>query len=573
MRNIVAKDYLHRYVMLGFAAWTILTCFSRLGDAPINIGNEAREGIYVRAMFDTGNFILPEVPNHVDSGEIVPDKPPLFHWIAIGTTVIRSIITTGRLQSRSTLSREFDEWLLRSPSAICGVITVFSIIILGRTFISKRAVFMSAACLLTSWMFIHQSRYGRVDMTLACFTTLTMLFAGRAMLVPAKRYLIVAAVMSGLAVLAKGPLLGLVMPAFAGVVWVMLEIRRTRSIRWLGQFPWVVAFFVCVLVALPWYLAAYHLSGMAVVRSQLLLENLGQGILGIGRKSIFYYIVPWLLNSFPWNLIALAGIWEAWRRRDRGALFCAVWFISFMVVFHIGAFKQRAYLLPTLPAASMLAGYWLDIKLPALGDTISLIISWLRVRWKYLAFSVLIAAASGGYIVSLPFVTALAGIPVPLKDGVITGASFMLFAVAVGCLIYALRMHSAWLSILSLWAGLSVFFIGIVVSGETLVALQTSPLPLVEHILHDLPSNESITVRNVFCDKLVLFYFPDPDRIHVTPDHSPMPKAFISGYYLFSRKEFDNIRKVEPQAVWEEIWADVLKGRDMQEQVVMVRKV
>lgn len=35
----------------------------------------------------------------------------------------------------------------------------------------------------------------------------------------------------------------------------------------------------------------------------------------------------------------------------------------------------------------------------------------------------------------------------------------------------------------------------------------------------------------------------------------------------------DNIRKAEPQAVWKELWADVLKGRGMQVPVVMVRKV
>ena len=575
MRELGEKPNLNSYIMLVFAAWTILTCFSRLGDAPVYIENEVREGIYVRAMFDTGNFILPEVPNHVESGEIIPDKPPLFHWIATATTVIRSILTTGRLHSRSTLSREFDEWLLRSPSAICGVIMVFSIILLGRPLISKRAAFLAAGCLLTSWQFIHQSRYGRVDMPLACFVTLTMLFVGRAMMVPAKWHLKAAAAMSGLAVLAKGPL-GLVLPFFASGVWVVLETRRRCSIRWLGQYPWVVAAFVWLLIALPWYLAAYHLSGMAVVRSQLINENFRQGIIGAtARMGVFSYVVPWLRESFPWNLMALAGIWEAWRRRDQGALFCTVWWISFMVVFHIAAYKRRAYLLPALPASSLLAGYWLDIKLPVLGNTISLIISWLRVRWKYLALSVLVAAAIVGYMVRLPWVIALAGIPVPLKEGMITGASFMLLTVAVGCLIYALRMHHAWLSILSLWAGLSVFFVGIVVSGYIVVALRTSPLPLVERILHDLPPNASITVRGVVrtANMLVLFYFPDPDRIHIVPDDAPMPKAFAPGYYLISRQELDNIRKVEPQAAWEELWTDVLKERGLQVRVVMLRKI
>jgi hypothetical protein len=72
---------------------------------------------------------------------------------------------------------------------------------------------------------------------------------------------------------------------------------------------------------------------------------------------------------------------------------------------------------------------------------------------------------------------------------------------------------------------------------------------------------------------LVLFYFPDPDRIHIVPDDSPMPKDFAPGYYLLSRQELEKILKVEPQAAWEELWADVLKERGLQVPVVMLRKI
>ena len=105
MKEVVTKANVIRYIMLGFAAWTILTCFSRLGDAPVYIDNEAREGIFVRAMLEPGGPIFTEVPNHVGEGEIIPDKPPLFHWLATVTTVVRSILTTGRLHSRGTLTK------------------------------------------------------------------------------------------------------------------------------------------------------------------------------------------------------------------------------------------------------------------------------------------------------------------------------------------------------------------------------------------------------------------------------------------------------------------------------------
>jgi hypothetical protein len=136
-------------------------------------------------------------------------------------------------------------------------------------------------------------------------------------------------------------------------------------------------------------------------------------------------------------------------------------------------------------------------------------------------------------------------------------------------------MHRAWQSLLSLWVGLSVLYVGIAVSGYIVVALRMSPLPLVERILHDLPPDASINVRGIIrtANMLVLFYFPDPDRIHIAPDDSPMPKAFAPGYYLISRQELDNIRKVETQDAWEELWADVLKERGLQVPVVMLRKI
>src|SRR2546425_10844227 len=42
-------------------------------------GGEAREGLVVREMLRTGDWILP-----LWNGSVVPSKPPLFHWLAAG---------------------------------------------------------------------------------------------------------------------------------------------------------------------------------------------------------------------------------------------------------------------------------------------------------------------------------------------------------------------------------------------------------------------------------------------------------------------------------------------------------
>src|SRR2546427_10086500 len=40
-------------------------------------GGEAREGLVVREMLRTGDWILP-----LWNGSVMPSKPPLFHWLA-----------------------------------------------------------------------------------------------------------------------------------------------------------------------------------------------------------------------------------------------------------------------------------------------------------------------------------------------------------------------------------------------------------------------------------------------------------------------------------------------------------
>jgi len=154
-------------------AWAIGTCFVGLGAGPVFTDNEAREGIYVRAMFDTGDFVLPRVPNHVENGEIFPDKPPLFHWISALATAARSALTTGRVPPE--LSRQYDEWTLRFPSALCGVLTVMSVALLGAALVGERAALLAALAPITSWGLVEQARYGRVDMALTCGVTTSVL--------------------------------------------------------------------------------------------------------------------------------------------------------------------------------------------------------------------------------------------------------------------------------------------------------------------------------------------------------------------------------------------------------------
>src|SRR5438067_10861522 len=53
-------------------------------------GGEAREGLVVREMLRTGDWILP-----LWNGSVVPSKPPLFHWLAAGAAALGGAGVTG----------------------------------------------------------------------------------------------------------------------------------------------------------------------------------------------------------------------------------------------------------------------------------------------------------------------------------------------------------------------------------------------------------------------------------------------------------------------------------------------
>src|SRR5947208_5165152 len=67
-------------------------------------GGEAREGLVVREMLRTGDWILP-----LWNGSVVPSKPPLFHWLAAAAAALTGAGVT--------------EHTLRAPSiALAGLV-------------------------------------------------------------------------------------------------------------------------------------------------------------------------------------------------------------------------------------------------------------------------------------------------------------------------------------------------------------------------------------------------------------------------------------------------------------------
>jgi 4-amino-4-deoxy-L-arabinose transferase-like glycosyltransferase len=552
-------------------ACALITSFLRVGAAPVYIPNEAREGVYARAMLESGNFVLPAVPNHVENGEIIPDKPPLTHWLSAGVTALRVWATDGRLPEGAALAARYDDWSLRFPSTLFATLTVAAIALLGRRLVGDRAALLAGATLLASWQFVHQAHFGRVDMTLCGCVTLAMLLAGRALLDRDARALLLAAVAAGFAVLAKGPL-GVGLPLAACAVFMLWHSVRARSVERWRSLPWRRAACVWALVALPWYGAAYWQGGMAVVRSQLINETFHQFTGMNARMSVFYYVPPWLQDTAPWNFLAVLGAWRAWRTRDPGAGFCATWWVCLLAVFQMSAYKRRAYLLPAVPAGALLAGYWMDRRLVASNETVrGAIAAALPSGWPRALAGGLAAAAAGAVVGYSGVARRWLGTDLSPIDGALGGAGIVLGAVALVALMRALLRRQLAAAVVAVWVAEVVIFLGPVATGEVLVAQRRSPVPLVRRVVEHLPPDQTVTVIGLGDDPslLLLLYFPTFARIAVVPQRTPLPATLPAGFYLLSQATWADLSASAPgepgdaaaDGRWRPLWTDSLGPR------------
>lgn len=106
--------------------------------------SEDRWAEITRNMLRTGDFFHPII-----NARIYFDKPLLSYWFIAAFATI-----TGKL----------NEWAIRAPSAVAGMLALYATFYLGRELWSKKVAWMAVWILLTSYGFIFWSRTASADM-------------------------------------------------------------------------------------------------------------------------------------------------------------------------------------------------------------------------------------------------------------------------------------------------------------------------------------------------------------------------------------------------------------------------
>lgn len=336
MKTAITRERLSLAIILALAVAPYLI---GLGSSSLWDSNEAFYAQTPREMIESADYVNPSFNYRPRF-----NKPPLSYWV---------VILSYKLFGVSELSE-------RIPIALGALVLIATAFALARIIFSYEAAILSATALAIAPRFLMFSRRILIDVYLAMFMALALLFFALAEKHPERRRLFLALVYAaiGFGILTKGPV-AILLPATAFVIY-LAAFRQLKSIGRLMP-AWGAA--IVAVIVLPWCVAVYSEHGWLYIKSFLLLDNVSrytEGNWGPSRGPLFYLQVA-LGDMFPWSLFLPAALWVPIRRatgdtRERLAALLVIWIAVIIVFFSLSRSKEDLYILPIFPAAAALVG-------------------------------------------------------------------------------------------------------------------------------------------------------------------------------------------------------------------------
>ena len=331
-----------------------------LGQLPLLGPDEPRYAQVAREMFLSGDFITPTL-----GGYTWFEKPSLLYWMIAASFKVFGV----------------SEWSARLGPALCGLLTIAAVGLVGRAIDRGLSSIVVTATCLGLIVFSRAASFDVVvTMTatwaLACF----LLFE-----ISKKRvYLIGFFSFVGLSLLAKG-LVGVVIPF--GVVGAYYLLRRAwpeRSV-WLSLI-WGVP--LALTISAVWYGPVIAKHGWTFIDEFFVQHHFARYVSNKYHhpQPIYFYPVIILMLALPWTPFLVEALVKArkwaWRSADSLSIvrsFSLAWLLAPIVFFSFSGSKLPGYILPALPAAALLIADVLRPKKPAVliaiaGGTVVLVL-------------------------------------------------------------------------------------------------------------------------------------------------------------------------------------------------------
>jgi 4-amino-4-deoxy-L-arabinose transferase-like glycosyltransferase len=312
---------------------TAMTVFIHLGKMPLLDPDEPVYAETPKEMILLHDYISPRI-----YGQVWYDKPPLYYWLVAGSFKVFGV----------------NEFAARFPSAALAVVCVAAVYMAASKLFNERVGLMSGLALASSLEYFYLGKAAVTDITLTfCLTACLLCFME-------KRYYLFY-IFSALATLAKGPI-GFLFPGAIILIWLTVT-RRFGELKHMKIPSGVVLWGV---VALPWYLAMYHLHGAAFVNGFIGINNIVRFTTAEHAKtSAWYFFIPVLiLGFFPWTALLIQSVRASLKTKGTedysNLVFLNSWAALIFVFFSISSTKLVTYILPVFPPLAILVGWYID---------------------------------------------------------------------------------------------------------------------------------------------------------------------------------------------------------------------
>jgi len=318
--------------------------------------DEPRYAQVAREMLARNDFVTP-----ILYGQPWLEKPALYYWRAMFAF------------------REFGihDWSARLPSTSFAFTLIILIYLHMRRF--RPGGQLDAALITASCAgIVAFARGASTDMQLAAPFCIGMLGWYAWYETDSKFWLFDLYFFVGAATLAKGP----IAPFMAAAIIVSFAaLRREWSL--LRRSIWIPGIILYFAMVLPWFIAVQRRNPI-FLRVFFLEHNLQRFATDIYRheQAAWYYLPIMLLGLTPWAVIAVAALVDAvgasfaeWRARrakiryigfsragDAFPEFLVLWALFPIVFFSFSKSKLPGYVLPSIPALTILAGDYLNRK-------------------------------------------------------------------------------------------------------------------------------------------------------------------------------------------------------------------
>ncbi len=322
--------------------------FLFLGARPLLAPDEGRYAEIPREMIVNHDYITPRI-NTIKYFE----KPPLYYWIEAD-----AIKTFG-----------LNEWSLRFPSALMGILGCLFIYATGRKLFDRRTGFFASLILATSLLYALLARIITIDMTLCTLLSgslLAFLLGTRSPHGLQRRFLIwLAFGCAALTVMTKG-LIGIVFPCMIVGIWMLC----LRDFRYLRKHYLLSAIIIFLIIALPWHILIQlkhtEFFNYYIINQQFLRYFTKTA----GRYKPFWTFIPiLLLGLFPWTAFLFQALKNSIKHiqkkltNHKEILFLIIWAFSIFIFFSFSKSKLPTYILPVFPPLALLIGHYLSNRI------------------------------------------------------------------------------------------------------------------------------------------------------------------------------------------------------------------